>query len=180
MHLPPITSRSAAHTIWSKTSHARRAIRRITTLCALTTRWRRRRWRRRCLHLRWRGRSRWHARFSGPHRTISSVLGVYATGKFPFHILDDVVFVAVGVAVDGREGVDHDVDVAGILYHGHISQWSRLCAMKRHITLTYWSSNASPMYMSICLPVTGSLTRASRPQYFCVAAFQAVGLELYV
>jgi hypothetical protein len=119
-YAPPITSRRTTNPIWRKTSHARWAVRRVTALRALTTTGGRSRWFRRSrrLHRGWCRCTRWRTRFGRPNRAVSSVFSVYAPGQFPFYVLDDVVFVAVRVAVDGGKGVNHDVDVAWVLgYH---------------------------------------------------------------
>lgn len=47
--------------------------------------------------------------------------------------------------------------------------------MANRLTCTQVSSKESPIYKSEVLPVEGSVTLASRPQYFCVSFFQATG-----
>lgn len=42
--------------------------------------------------------------------TRSGVLSVLAAGKAPLYVLDYGVFIAIGIAVEIRVGVYHDVD----------------------------------------------------------------------
>ena len=47
-----------------------------------------------------------------PRRTSGSILGVDPTRELPLNALDDIVLVSVGVAMEARERIEHDVDVA--------------------------------------------------------------------
>jgi hypothetical protein len=61
-----------------------------------------------------------------------------------------------------------------------VFRYIKLFVLSPELTLTYWSSNESPMYSKLVFPVEGSVTFASRPQNFRVCCVQAVGLLLYV
>jgi len=181
--LPPVACGAAANSVWSKASKA------IITDCGFSIT--------RCAQaadtgsrslggrLR-RGTGRRSGRLctrccarNSPRSTRCSVLGVDPSRELPLHGLDDLLLVAIRVAVEVRESINHDVDGTRSLgLRGLSACYSNDLLATVRLTWTYWSSKESPMYMSIVLPVEGSVTLASRPQYFCVCCFQAVGLLL--